>query len=122
MAIRLDKLFVASALGVGNAETWANYRAHNAPGMQELPGDIPGRAIWFGTVPFAGDEALTRTNQLLKLAYDNLADAIAALKAKYGAARVAIVLGASNTGIDEAENHVDKWLDSGDKPAAMDFR
>ncbi|MBR4522691.1 MAG: hypothetical protein IKO64_00425 [Kiritimatiellae bacterium] len=121
MAIRLDKLFVASALGVGNAETWANYRAHNAPGMQELPGDIPGRAIWFGTVPFAGDEALTRTNQLLKLAYDNLADAIAALKAKYGAARVAIVLGASNTGIDEAENHVDKWLDSGDKPAAMDF-
>lgn len=121
MAIRLDNLFVASALGVGNGETWANYLARRAPGMREIKGDIPGRSIWFGTVPFAGDKALTRTNQLISLAYGNLAAAIEALKAKYGASRVAIVLGASNTGIDEAENYVDEWLDHGEKPAAMDF-
>ena len=31
---------------------------------------------------------------------------------RYDSARVAIVLGASNTGIDEAQRHVDRWLDT----------
>lgn len=119
--MRLGNLFTASALGVGNGETWRNYRAGEAPGMGVIEGDIPGRPIWFGRVPYEGDRRLIRTNQLLDLAYGELNGAIEGFKRKYGASRVAIVLGASNTGIDEAENYVDEWLDKGEKPDALDF-
>ena len=119
--MRLGNLFTASALGVGNEATWRNYLDRTAPGMRVIEGDIPGKPIWFGAVPYAGDKRLIRTNQLIDLAYGELKGAIEGLKRKYGANRVAIVLGASNTGIDEAENYVDEWLDKGEKPAALDF-
>ena len=118
--MKLSNLFVASALGVGNEETWENYKKSFAPGMKEISGDIPGRSIFFGAVP-AETHADTRTNGLLKLAYDNLKPAFDALIAKYGLERVGIVLGASNTGSDEAENYVDEWLKNGEKPAKLDF-
>lgn len=119
--MRLGNLFTASALGVGNDETWRNYLDRTAPGMRVIEGDIPGKPIWFGSVPYTGNPQLIRTNQLLDLAYGTMAGAIENLKRQYGANRVAIVLGASNTGIDEAENYVDEWLDKGQKPSGLDF-
>ena len=118
--MKLSNLYIASALGIGNEETWENYLRGVAPGMKEIEGDIPGRKIFFGSV-LAETHEDTRTNGLLKLAYDNLKPQFDALIAKYGAERVGIVLGASNTGIDEAENYVDEWLKTGEKPAALDF-
>ena len=119
--MQLSNLWTASALGIGNNQVWGNYLAGIAPGMRTIDGDIPGRSIWFGTVPAERDEKLIRTNQLLKMAYEGMGGAIEALKHKYGKDRVAIVLGASNTGIDEAENHVDEWLDQGEKPEKLTF-
>ena len=125
MTCSVTSFFTASALGVGNAETLANYRLGRAPGMKELAGDIPGRSIWFGSVPgelpeIAERDQDMRSNRLLKLAVES-EPAFAALVAKYGADRVGIVLGASNTGIDEAEGYVDAWLETGAKPEKMDF-
>ena len=125
MTCSVTSFFSASALGVGNAETLANYRARTAPGMREIAGDIPGRSIWFGSVPgelprIVEREWNMRTNRLLKLAIES-EPAFAALVAKYGAGRVGVVVGASNTGIDEAQGYVDRWLDEGTKPAEMDF-
>ncbi len=128
MEVAVSSIFVASALGVGNAETLANYRRREAPGMKEIAGDIPGRTIWFGSVPGELPEIAERrwnmrTNRLLKLAAES-EGAFAALLPRYGADRVGIVLGASNTGIDEAEGHVDRWLDSGEgnpPPEGFDF-
>lgn len=119
--MRLGSLFTASALGIGNEETLKNYIARNAPGMRQIEGDIPDRKIWFGSVPFEGDKSIIRTNQLLKLAFNNLSRPFGKLVEKYGPSRVAIILGASNTGIDEAENLVDRWLDEGEKPEELDF-
>lgn len=121
----LTRCWTASALGVGNEETLANYTRRVAPGMAEITGDIPSRPIFFGSVPgalpeIAEPEWNMRTNRLLKLAAEQLSDLKDAI-ARVGADRVGIVLGASNTGIDEAENFVDAWLDSGEKPAALDF-
>mgnify|MGYP003316926255 CR=1 FL=1 len=126
MKLVLDCLYTASALGRGNAETFANYRAGIAPGMQELEGDIPGRKIWFGMVPGELPEIDNphwnmRTNRLLLLAAESARDELARLICRYGAERVGVVLGASNTGIDEAQGLVDSWLDAGEKPAALDF-
>lgn len=122
---QLSECFVASSLGIGNKETLENYMAGIAPGMKEISGDIPTRSIYFGSVLAESPEIpeekwRTRTNGLLQLALDNMPQLKAAVE-KYGANRVGIVLGASNTGIDEAETFVDKWLKEGEKPAALDF-
>lgn len=122
---QLSDCFVASSLGIGLEETLENYLNGKAPGMKEISGDIPSRSIYFGAVeakvPFIYEEKWrTRTNALLQLAIDNMQSLKAAVK-RYGEDRVGIVLGASNTGIDEAENFVDEWLEKGDKPDALDF-
>ena len=94
--------------------------------MVPLADDVPGRTILFGMVP--GDlprvdepEFDMRANSLLLLAVENMRAELEAFVARHGAGRVAIVLGASNTGIDEAQRYVDRWLDEGAKPAEMFF-
>ena len=114
MNCAIASFYVASALGVGPAETLANYRAGRAPGMREISGDVPGRSLWFGSVPAelppAADSRWdTRTNRLLELALANMPE-LGALAAKYGPDRVGVVLGASNTGIDEAQGYVERWI------------
>ena len=127
MSLRFTSFYTASALGVGNEQTLANYRAGVAPGMVEIDGDIPGRRIWFGRVPAEFPEVPERrwnmrTNRLLQLALD-AESSFAGLVARYGADRVGVVLGASNTGIDEAQGFVDAWIDApdGNPPSAFDF-
>lgn len=94
--------------------------------MVSLADDVPGRSILFGLVPgdlpcVAEPEFDMRTNRLLLLAVQNMRAELEAFVARHGAHRVAVVLGASNTGIDEAQRHVDRWLDEGTKPAEMFF-
>ena len=62
-----------------------------------------------------------RTNRLLLHAVQSFRTEIDSFLARYGSSRVAIVLGASNTGIDEAQRNVDRWLDEGAKPSEMQF-
>jgi len=125
-AARVTAFWTASALGVGNEETLANYDAGEAPGMRETAGDIPGRRIWFGTVPAEPPRTAPgaldiRANRLLEMALES-EGAFAALVGRHGADRVGVVLGASNTGVDEAERFVDEWLASGreEPPAGFD--
>ncbi len=94
--------------------------------MVSLSDDVPDRTILFGMV--SGDlprvedpEFDMRANRLLLLAVENMRAELEAFVARHGAHRVAVVLGASNTGIDEAQRHVDRWLDEGAKPAEMFF-
>ena len=127
----MERLFLtnvacACALGRTHNEILANVRARSSAGMVSLSDDVPGRDILFGMVP--GDlprvedpEFDMRANRLLLLAVENMRAELEAFVARHGAHRVAVVLGASNTGIDEAERHVDRWLDEGAKPAEMFF-
>ncbi len=94
--------------------------------MVSLEGDIPGRSIYFGLVPgelpvIAEPEFDMRTNRLLLHAVRNFRAELDMFLQTYPPERVAIVLGASNTGIDEAQRNVDRWLDTGIKPVEMDF-
>ena len=94
--------------------------------MVSLDGDVPGRRILFGMVPgelpaVSNPEFDMCTNRLVLLAVQNMQTELASFLERYGADRVAIVLGASNTGIDEAQRNVDRWLDDGAKPAEMSF-
>lgn len=126
MRLHLNHLSAACALGRTNAEVLANGLAGSVAGMVPLADDVPGRVLRFGLVPGdlppTGDSVYEmRTDRLLLHAVTAMRPALDALLAKYGPSRVAVVLGASNTGIDEAQTFVDQWLDSGAKPAAMDF-
>ena len=122
----LSNLSCACALGRTSAEVLSNGMSGSRAGMVSLAGDIPGRTILFGMVPgelptIADPEYDMRTDRLLLHAAGQFRRELDAFIARYGASRVAIVLGASNTGIDEAQRHVDRWLSDGAKPEAMRF-
>ena len=84
-----------------------------ASGLSKIEGDIPGRAIFFGRVDeplpeVADPEFNFRSCRLLAWAAADMRERIDAALARYGRNRVAVVLGASNTGVDEAEGHIDE--------------
>ena len=125
MRFALPCLSCACALGRDNGEVLANMRRGVSP-LVPLSGDIPGRTVLFGMVPgelpaIDDPEFDFRSCRLLLHAVRGGGGAFEALVEKYGPDRVAVVLGASNTGIDEAQGFVDEWIDSGVKPAAMRF-
>lgn len=122
----LATMSCACALGSSPEEILRRLRARSAAGLKAYADDIPGRTVLFGEVAadlpaIADEEYDTRTNRLLLHVLNARRDAFEALVARYGRDRVAIVLGTSNTGIDEAQRHVDQWIDSGRKPDAMRF-
>ena len=122
----LTNLSCACALGRTAGEVLSNARAGSRAGMVSLADDIPGRSILFGMVPgelppISETEYDMRANRLLLHAVGQFRPQLDAFLRRYGASRVAIVLGASNTGIDEAQRHVDRWLADGAKPSEMTF-
>ena len=125
MRFSLARLSCACALGRTNDEVLSGLRRGVSP-LVPLSGDIPGRTVLFGSVPgelpeIDDPEYDFRSCRLLLHAVRNGGGAFEEFVARHGAERVAVVLGASNTGIDEAQSHVDEWLDSGAKPSAMRF-
>lgn len=83
--------------------------------LERIEGDIPGRPIYFGKVaerlPEISDpEFNIRSCRLLAWAVADMAKPIADAVSRYGRDRVAVVLGASNTGVDEAQSFVDEAL------------
>ena len=86
-----------------------------AKGLVEIEGDIPGRSIFFGKVEeplpeIAEPEFNFRSCRLLAWAVLQIKDRIDGFLARHGRDRVAVVLGASNTGIDEAQSNIDAAL------------
>ena len=83
-----------------------------AEDLVEIDGDIPGRKIFFGALSgelpeVSEPEYNFRSCHLLAWAVQNLGSKLDAFLNKYGKDRVAVVLGASNTGVDEAETLID---------------
>lgn len=86
-----------------------------AKDLVEIEGDIPGRKIFFGRIyedlPVISDPEFDfRSCRLLAWAVKDMEPKLSAFLARYGKDRVAIVLGASNTGVDEAQGCIDSSL------------
>ncbi len=125
-SLYLTHLSCACALGRTNEDILANVRNRSSAGMVSFNGDVPSRPILFGMVPsdlpeIADPEFDMRANRLLLLAVTNMQSELNKFVSRHGPDRIAIVLGASNTGIDEAQRNVDRWLDDGKKPNEMFF-
>lgn len=80
--------------------------------LVEIGGDIPGRSIFFGRVdeplPEKGEREFNfRTCRLVAWAVERLRPQLDGFLERYAKERIAVVLGTSNTGIDEAQRHVE---------------
>ena len=80
--------------------------------LVEMEGDIPGRRIFFGRVTESLPEIVDpefnfRSCRLLAWAVTHLQIQLGDFLSRYGRDRVAVVLGVSNTGIDEAQSFID---------------
>lgn len=103
-----------NALGNDSQQIAAHLKQGKAPGMQRCQGWLSsGRACWLGRVegalppiPAALRAHNTRNNQLLLAALAQIRPALDAAITRYGASRVAIVLGTSTSGVDEGDEQI----------------
>ncbi|MFC0386545.1 beta-ketoacyl-ACP synthase [Muricoccus vinaceus] len=119
-----------SAMGTGLAATReALHGRRGGLAACDMPGMPEG--IWVGRVPGVEEVALPgdlgryscRNNRLAELALrqDGFADAVAEAAGRYGAGRVAVVLGTSTSGIAETEEAYARRGADGALPAGFDF-
>lgn len=113
-------MIIISAVGMLNAlgnhpdEIAANLAIGHAPGMGPDDGWlVQGKPCWVGKVtarlpciPEALAEHQSRNNQLLLAALAQIREHVDAAIANVGADRVAVILGTSTSGLDEADRYV----------------
>lgn len=109
MTAYLNALGVICALGRGKADVAQRLLAGDASGMQPYPILIGGRSLPVGAVaealPSLADADLrerTRNNQLLLAVTEEIYADIEAAIARFGRARIGVVIGTSTSGIQEA--------------------
>ncbi|PJI46557.1 MAG: beta-ketoacyl-[acyl-carrier-protein] synthase II [Pseudomonas sp.] len=106
-ATYLNELGLICALGNDRREVAAALLASESAGMQVQSGWVPGRSLPVGTVKarlanIPEQRHDTRNNRLLLAAATQIVPAIRTAIQRYGAARVAVVLGTSTSGIHES--------------------
>ena len=130
MSFSLTGLTAVSALGAGVA-AHADALRTRCSGLR--PNDYEGATGgWIGRVPGIGSHRLPpdlqaydcRNNRLADMALrtDGFLATVAAAVARYGAGRIAVVLGTSTSGVEAAEIAYRGRDDSGALPASFDFR
>ncbi|MBI2397039.1 MAG: beta-ketoacyl-ACP synthase [Xanthomonadales bacterium] len=128
-AIHLNALGVICALGANAEEVRAGLFSGQAPEPSRSTELLRARSVPAApvTAALASQDALptwlhSRNNALLLSALAQIRPAVDAAIARHGAARVAIVLGTSTSGIGETERAVGEHLRDGGVPAWFDMR
>lgn len=107
MSIFIHEFSVACALGDDNAAVAENLFAPDPPLLRDRAELADGRTTPVGRVhTLAGPETETRTNRIVAHCYAPLAAAVDAARARYGAARIGVVVGTSVSGIGEGDEAV----------------
>jgi 3-oxoacyl-[acyl-carrier-protein] synthase-1 len=130
MAVYLNALGIVCALGRGPAAVRTSLFAADAPGGLTMTDRFsPGRVMPVGLVTdvLPGDSAwpaiaCTRNNRLAAAALADIEPAVRAACAGYGAARVAVILGGSTSGMLEGEAAVAHRRLHGEWPAEFDYQ
>lgn len=110
-AVYLNELGVICALGADRAQVRDGLFAAQPGGLRDNAEILPGRTLALGEVhaPLPDLAALPvalrgRNNGLLEAALEQIREGIAAAVARFGADRVAVIIGTSTSGIGESEN------------------
>lgn len=124
MASYLNALGLNCALGQGKHAVATALFAGDASGMRAQSGWVAERALTVGAVPGSLPELPadlghppSRNNQLLLAAALEIEGEIRAAIAQFGADRIAVVLGTSTSGIEEASQSIAQYLNQGELPA-----
>ncbi len=102
---------------LGNSLSEICDHIHN-PGLKKHP--LNGMQVPFGAVDLTRTKRM-RCYDLLDQVVDQIQENIDLIKQKYSCERLGIVLGTSNTGIHEAQSHINQWLETGNCPKEFSF-
>ena len=116
MAVLLHDLGFVCALGITQDEIVKNAKLGDTSGMFRVMPTIAETKVPFGAVNIKTKQEI-RCYDLLLAAMGQIESTISELKSKYPLNRLGIVVGASNTGIHEAQQHINKALETGQLPA-----
>ena len=124
MPIYLNALGLNCALGQGKQAVATALFAGDSSGMQAQTGWVAERALTVGAVPgelpdlpdLPGHPP-SRNNQLLLAAALEIEPELRAAIARFGTERIAVVLGTSTSGIEEASQSIATYLNEGELPA-----
>ena len=116
MAVILQDLGFVCALGLTHDEIVKNARQGDTSGMFRVMPTVAGNTVPFGAVNIETTQHI-RCYDLLLAALKQIETAISKLKSDYELNRIGMVIGASNTGIHEAQQHINKALETGKLPA-----
>lgn len=127
--VYLNDLGIVCALGEGRAQVRQALFAADGPGGVAVSDAItPGRPIAVGHIrqPLSdiSDRPLPlhgRNNALLSAAFAQIRVAADRAVTRYGAERVAVILGTSTSGIGEAEQALPQWQANGRWPAGFHY-
>ncbi len=129
MNVFLSELGIVNALGAGKAQVLRRLLAADPSGMQPYRKLITGRATVVGEVraelPQIPEELASfdcRNNRLLAAALEQIAPAVDAARAAFGAHRVGVLIGTSTSGITEGEDAIESLHRDGHVPARFHYR
>lgn len=128
MASYLNALGLNCALGQGKHAVATALFAGDSSGMRAQSGWVSERALTVGAVlgrlpelPALPGHPPSRNNQLLLAAALEIESELRAAIARFGAERIAVVLGTSTTGIEEASQGIAAYLKQGELPTHYDY-
>ena len=129
MTTYLNALGVICSLGRGPDDVARSLFAGDCSGMQRESGWVPERSLTVGAVkgelaaiPAELHQQKSRNNQLLLEAALQIHDDIDQAIKRYGRERIAVVLGTSTSGIDEASRGIAHYLQAQQFPADYDYQ
>ena len=115
MTVILQDLGFVCALGLTHDEVVKNAKCGDTSGMFRVMPTVAEVKVPFGSVNIETREVM-RCYDLLLAALRQIEPAILKLKSNYAPNRIGIVIGASNTGIHEAQRHLNIALETGKIP------
>ncbi len=128
MTAYLNALGLICALGRGKAEVARRLLAGDSSGMQPHPQTIAGRSLPVGAVtgelPSLGNAPLqhvTRNNQLLLAALEEIEPDLHEAISRFGPSRVGVVMGTSTSGIQEATQGIARLTRDGHLPTSYHY-
>jgi len=117
---------MVNALGSSLDEIWPRLVAGDQSRLRLRDDLVPGQALRFGEVagelaaiPTALAAYACRANRLGLSAYTGIRDSVESSKARFGAARIGVVVGSSTGGIAEAQAALAQWSRSGSMPESF---
>ncbi|MDX2352082.1 beta-ketoacyl-[acyl-carrier-protein] synthase family protein [Stutzerimonas xanthomarina] len=128
MTAYLNALGLVCALGRGKAEVARRLLAGDSSDMQPHPQTIAGRSLPVGAVtgelPSLGNAPLqhvTRNNQLLLAALEEIEPDLHEAISRFGPSRVGVVMGTSTSGIQEATQGIARLTRDGHLPTSYHY-